>query len=254
MNDKELERQRYDERAVKARKSLSAESGEHGGVTSIARVLRAPYECYESMLGEVLKPEAIVLEIGSGTGEFTGALLRSGAKVVASDISAESLELLRARYADKFNLSTTICDMEVLSFSDGVFDVIASAGSLSYGDNQIVLAHIHRLLKPGGIFICVDSLNHNPVYRVNRFIHFLRGNRSYSTLKRMPTCGLISQYQSTLGGDSVVKYFGGFSWLISILSQFGSESFWANTSDQWDRWFRIRKSAFKFVLMARKGF
>lgn len=31
MNDKEVERQRYDERAVKARMSLSAESGEHGG-------------------------------------------------------------------------------------------------------------------------------------------------------------------------------------------------------------------------------
>lgn len=117
-----------------------------------------------------------------------------------------------------------------------------------------MLGHIHRLLKPGGIFIGDDSLNHNPVYRINRFIHFLRGNRSCSTLMRMLTCMLISQYQSTLRGESVVKYFGGFSWLISLLSKFGTESFWANTSDRWDRMFRIRKSAFKFVLMAKKGF
>lgn len=253
MNDKELERQRYDKRAVMARKKFSAESVEHGGAASIPRVLRAPYDFYEAIIEEALKPEAVVLEIGSGTGEFTGALLRSGATVVASDISEQSLELLRIRYADKFNLSTMTCDMEVLPFSDGVFDVVVCAGSLSYGDNQLVLRHIVRVLKPGGYFICVDSLNHHPVYRLNRYIHFLRGARSYSTLQRMPTCELIRQYQTVLGGGTTVRYFGGLSWLFTVLARLGFESFWADVSDLFDRLFRVRRSAFKFVLMVRKG-
>ncbi len=253
MSDKELERQRYDDRAVKARASLQSQSGTHGGAASIPRVLRAPYACYEALLQEVLGPDSVVLEIGSGTGEFTEALLRSGAKVVASDISMESLESLRIRYEGKNNLCTLTCDMEILPFPDGMFDTVVSAGSLSYGDNLLVLHHINRLLKPGGYFICVDSLNHNPVYRINRYIHFLRGDRSYSTLKRMPTIELIRQYQATLGGESSVFYFGGLSWLIMVLAKLGLKSFWANVSDRFDHLFRVQRSAFKFVLMARKG-
>ena len=252
MNDKELERQRYDNRAVMASKGFSTDTGELGGATSIPRVLRAPYEYYEATLQEVLKPDAVVLEIGSGTGEFTGALLRSGAKVVASDISSLSLELLRIRYADKFNLSTMTCDMEILPFPDGMFDVVVSAGSLSYGDNQLVLSHVRRLLKSGGCFVCVDSLNHNPIYRINRYMHFLTGARSFSTLQRMPTGDLIGQYIKVLGGNSTVRYFGGLSWLLMVLARLGFESFWAAVSDSFDRLFRVRRSAFKFVLIVNK--
>jgi SAM-dependent methyltransferase len=252
MNDKQLERKRYDDRVANARKSLQSKSGTHVGASSVPVVLRAPYTYYEAMLMEVLGPDSVVLEIGSGTGEFTESLLRTSAKVIASDISQQSLELLSNRYSGNKNLSTVTCDMENLPFSDGMFDAVVSAGSLSYGDNQLVMRHIHRLLKKSGYFICVDSLNHNPVYRVNRYIHFLQGDRSYSTLQRMPTVELIRKYQIVLGGISRVRYFGGLSWLIMVLAKLGFESFWADVSDKIDRFCQVRRSAFKFVLMARK--
>lgn len=251
MNDKEVERQRYDDRALMVRKSTNSDLGSCG-VKSISHGLRAPYSFYEYMLQRVLRPEFNVLEIGSGTGEFTESLLRSGAKVVATDISKNSLELLEMRYSDKNNLTTMICDMEALPFPDGMFDVVTSTGSLSYGDNQLVLSNIQRVVKPGGCFICLDSLNHNPVYRVNRYIHYLRSNRSRSTLKQMPTIDLISKYQNAFGGESTVRYFGGLSWLIMIFSCLGAESYWADISDRFDRLFRVRRSAFKFVLIVRK--
>ena len=221
---------------------------------SIARVLGAPYSFYEFLLQKELNSQSVVLEIGSGTGEFTEVLLRSGAKVVATDISKRSLELLRSRYPEQLNLSTIVCDMEALAFPDGMFDVVASAGSLSYGDNQLVLKNITRLLKRGGCFVCVDSLNHHPLYRINRYIHFLRGNRSYSTLQRMPTIELIIKYQVALGGVSNVYYFGSLSWLIMFFAKMGLESFWSDFSDRFDRILRVRRSAFKFVLFARKSF
>ncbi|MBU3738467.1 MAG: class I SAM-dependent methyltransferase [Rhodoferax sp.] len=253
MDDKHLERERYDERARQARRSLPGAAGPQDGTESVPCVLRAPYEHYENLLRQVLGPYARVLELGSGTGEFTGVLARSGAQVTASDISADSLDLLRIKHPDWNHVSTEVCDMENLPFEDASFDVVASAGSLSYGDNQRVLHQVHRLLKPGGCFVCVDSLNHNPVYRLNRYIHYLRGARSRSTLLRMPTCDLILQYQKILGGTSTVRYFGSLSWLFGSLSTWGPEAWWAKRSDECDRLFHVRKSAFKFVLMVRKG-
>lgn len=253
MDDKELERQRYDHRALRRRHSLPLEHSQKRGAAAVPVVLRAPYECYERILQRELNSNSVVLEIGSGTGEFTDTLIRTGARVIASDISAPSLELLRLRFPDHSSLSTQVCDMEALPFSDGMFDAVVSAGSLSYGDNQQVLQQIHRLLKPGGCFVCVDSLNHHPLYRLNRYIHYLRGARSRSTLLRMPTCDLIRQYQQSLGGSSTVHYFGGLAWLIGPLSRFGPELWWAEWSDRIDRLLRVRKSAFKFVLMVKKG-
>ena len=40
--------------------------------------------------------------------------------------------------------------MEKLPFKNESFDVICSAGSLSYGDNNKVMSEIYRILKLGG--------------------------------------------------------------------------------------------------------
>ena len=36
-------------------------------------------------------------------------------------------------------------------------------------------------------FIIVDSLNNNYVYSLYRYLNYLIGNRTYSTLRNMPT-------------------------------------------------------------------
>lgn len=253
MDDKELERLRYDGRAMKTRHGFQHEADAKYGASSVSRVFKSPYVFYEFLLGQVLMPDLLVLEIGSGTGEFTEVLLRSGATVIASDISAQSLELLRLRYANYENLKIQSCDMEQLPFEDGLFDIITSAGSLSYGNNELVLFHIKRLLKPGGYFVCVDSLNHNPLYRLNRYFRYLKGERTRSTLMRMPTVELISKYLSTLDGPSTVRFFGSISWLMEPLSLFCSQEWLSDLSDRIDQFFQVRKSAFKFVLMVKKA-
>jgi ubiquinone/menaquinone biosynthesis C-methylase UbiE len=48
--------------------------------------------------------------------------------------------------------------MEKLPFADQSFDLIVSAGSLSYGDNDKVLDEIYRVLKNKGAFIASLSL------------------------------------------------------------------------------------------------
>ena len=136
MSCKQIERQRYDDSAVKAIKNLQSGSIPSAGHGIVPLVLRAPYVYYEALLQQVLSRDSVVLEIGSGTGNFTETLLRSGAKVVASDISAWSLDLLKMRYSERNNLTTLQSDMEDLPFADSMFDAVVCAGSLSYGDNQ----------------------------------------------------------------------------------------------------------------------
>jgi len=142
-----------------------------------------------------------------------------------------------------------VADMESLPFEANSFDVIAIAGSLSYGEPDLVDAEVRRVLRPGGIFICVDSLNHNPIYRFNRWFHFLRGRRTKSTLLRMPT---IDRIQSLASGfkNADVRYFGAVSYLMPILARIIGQSKAAKVSDAVDQMVNVRWSAFKFVLVA----
>jgi ubiquinone/menaquinone biosynthesis C-methylase UbiE len=142
--------------------------------------------------------------------------------------------------------------MESLPFSDSEFDCVLSAGSLSYGDNHRVLAGIWRVLKPGGVFICVDSLNHNPIYKINRWIHFLMGSRSRSTLARIPNFELIGHFRKKFCSVDV-RYFGSASWLMPVVGRLIGIQYAAEASKFIDNAVRVRRSAFKFVMVARKG-
>lgn len=251
--DKAVERARYE--AV-ARELLSG--GHDGGVVlpasgsgSVRAIYRSPYVCWERHVREVIRPGQHVLELGSGTGAHTRALLDAGARVTATDISASALEVLihSVGRVEAGRLQTRVADIESLPFADASFDVVTCAGSLSYGDPTLVDAGVRRVLKPGGAFICVDSLNHNPIYRLNRWAHFVRGERTRSTLLRMPTTARIESIAGHFS-SATVRYFGAISWAMLLMARVVGETLAAAASDVWDERFHTTRSAFKFVLVA----
>lgn len=246
-----IERDRYDANAIsqlaEGKPFVEVSLGSH----TMAPYLRTPYIFYEQKIAELIKPAFRVLELGAGTGLHTRALLKTGARVVASDISPNSLVLLKQRFeAVPGNLETWVADMESLPFETSSFDVVVSAGSLSYGDPQLVDIEIKRVLRPGGSLICVDSLNHNPVYRINRWLHHLRGNRSKSTLKNIPDLTRINALSSGFSSVSV-DYFGAFSFLMPFLACFAGDKLAKVASDRIDKLVGVKRSAFKFVLIAQ---
>jgi hypothetical protein len=99
--------------------------------------------------------------------------------------------------------------------------------------------------------IAVDSLNGNPIYRLNRYMHYLKGNRSKSTLIRMPTISLIDKYTEKFG-YAEVKFFGAITWIFPLLSKILSEQAVTKLSNWIDAKFNIKGSAFKFVIMLVK--
>lgn len=256
-SDKELECNRYSRRAelFLAEHALGHANPvvSNIGASSVPIELRAPYICYERLLADFQASARFTLEVCAGTGLHSGALLSSGVgSVVCTDISEISLKALATLHADpNRRLSVLPADMESLPFGDETCDLVVCAGGLSYGDPEIVLNEIFRVLRPGGHFVSVDSYNENPVYRFNRWLHYLRGNRSKSTLLRMPNNKTIEAYRKKFGSVHV-RYFGSIAWLTPLLKGLFGSSKAAALVERFDTWLRVRRSAFKFVMVAKK--
>jgi SAM-dependent methyltransferase len=244
-SDKYIEKKRYDNRA-----KLLLNANKFENVHKIPMYINIPYEYYFKLL-ERKKNQPKLLEIGAGMGENTGFLIDISYKVCATDISPQSVKVMNNIFSEYANFSAEVADMEKLPFNNESFDVVCSAGSLSYGDNDVVMNEIYRVLKHGGVMIAIDSLNDNPIYRFNRYIHYLKGNRSKSTLIRMPTMSLIDRYTEKFG-YAEVKFFGAITWTFPLLSKVLSEQAVTKLSNWIDARFNIQGSAFKFVIMLEK--
>jgi ubiquinone/menaquinone biosynthesis C-methylase UbiE len=247
-DDRFIELDRYDKRSsLLLGASLHENLYAGPGSCCVPYTIRAPYEHYESVLASNINPVFSTLEIASGFGEFTHALLASK-QVIATDISTGSLMVLKKRYGDFVNLNYQIADLISLPFPDDGFDLVACAGGLSYGDGEATMNEIYRVLKPGGKFICVDSLNENRLYRFNRWVHFLRGHRSRSTLLNMPNFSLIRRYEKRFHFVNCY-FFGSIAWLMPLTSLLFGVYRARLFSDWFDVKFNIKKSAFKFVMI-----
>ena len=138
--------------------------------------------------------------------------------------------------------------MEKTPFDSNTFDYVLSCGGLSYADNTDLLNEIKRILKPGGGVIFLDTLNHNPIYKFNRFIRFLRKERTFSTLKQMPTLDFIKQIEVNFESSSLNTY-GKVLWLRELLSKMGFKNE-LKFLDHLESLLSPR-SAFKFLLVCK---
>lgn len=245
MNDKRLEESRYNSRALNY-----SNIKEFNSYDNEKSYILDPIEDYYSLIKNI-SGSLRFLEIGAGMGENSEPILKAGHKLHSTDISSESVEIMKKRFQKYDTFSAETADMEFLPFKDQSYDVVASSGSLSYGDNYKVLNEIYRVLKSGGIYIALDSLNNNPIYRFNRYIHYLKGNRSKSTLSRMPSLKLLNEYEKKFH-ETQVNFYGSLTWALPVLNIFLNEDTLRALSNKFDKKFKIKKSAFKFTMKAIK--
>lgn len=245
MSDKDIEKNRYNTEARSAlhKNHLYSEN-------NLTLPLKTPYLYYKKAITNRATNKSFILEIGSGMGENTEFLLATGARVCAIDISQCSLTVIEKRF-DTDKLIVKLADMENLPFEDGVFDMVVSAGSLSYGDHNIVLNEIYRVLKSNGAFVAIDSLNENPIYRLNRYLHYLRGSRSLSVIARTPDLELLKKYEYKFG-QVENQFFGSISYLVPLLNAIFGEKVSTKISDWVDKLVKVKRSAFKFVMITEK--
>jgi 2-polyprenyl-3-methyl-5-hydroxy-6-metoxy-1,4-benzoquinol methylase len=123
--------------------------------------------------GARLNAHMQVLEIGCGTGMFTEMFARSGARIIAVDISAELLAKAEAR-----NLPTSQVRFLAKRFEecdvDGPFDAVIGSSVLHHLDLQKSLSKIYELLKPGGCLSFAEPNMLNPQVFLERKLSFIR--------------------------------------------------------------------------------
>jgi len=118
-----------------------------------------------------LKPTDAMVEFGCGTGTTALKLAPAVARIVASDISPEMITIAGEKAAAEgvSNVEFAVATPEAAPWPNASFDAAIAFNLLHLIEaRQAALANIHRLLKPGGLFIsktpCLGDAN--PIYRV----------------------------------------------------------------------------------------
>jgi len=125
------------------------------------------------MLAGHVKPGMIVLELGCGTGSFTRELARSGADVVAIDVSPDLLEIARANCSLP-NVQYQIQNAYALSYSEGVFDSVIGSSVLHHLEVEKALRNVYRVLKPGGTIYFTEPNMLNPQIALQKNIPWIK--------------------------------------------------------------------------------
>jgi 2-polyprenyl-3-methyl-5-hydroxy-6-metoxy-1,4-benzoquinol methylase len=116
----------------------------------------AAYQRKLKMTQDYLTPDMEVLEMGCGTG--TTALIHAPfvKHITGIDISRNMLEIARAKAeaGNVKNVSFQQSSVDGLETSDASYDVVMGHSILHLMENkEAVIARVHRMLKPGGVFV-----------------------------------------------------------------------------------------------------
>ncbi|MDN4985196.1 MULTISPECIES: class I SAM-dependent methyltransferase [unclassified Bradyrhizobium] len=97
-----------------------------------------------------------VLEVGCGRGGGASYIARylHPRSYTGLDICKPAIRFNKARYADQDNLAFQVGNALSLPFADERFDVVVNVESAQhYGDMGRFLDEVHRVLRPGGVFL-----------------------------------------------------------------------------------------------------
>jgi 2-polyprenyl-3-methyl-5-hydroxy-6-metoxy-1,4-benzoquinol methylase len=118
------------------------------------------------------RPGERILDIGCGDGYYDDLIARSGAAVTGIDVNRGRLAVAHRRNASD-RTEFRFMDAERMEFDDGSFDKVVSFCVLEhFHQDQRVLEHAHRVLKPGGLlFLSADSLSNPEIEEREREAH-----------------------------------------------------------------------------------
>lgn len=122
-----------------------------------------------------------VLEIGCGTGtELLWSAQSGAAQVEGIDISSVGITkanqtISAASLGDR--VTAKVMNVEALEYPAESFDVVLDREVLSSIEKTACIKEIARVLVPGGCFIGIECLGHNPIFNWHRKSKEKRGER-----------------------------------------------------------------------------
>jgi ubiquinone/menaquinone biosynthesis C-methylase UbiE len=125
------------------------------------------------MLCSHLIPGMTVLELGCGTGSFTRELARSGANIVAIDVSAELLEIAKGNCSAP-NVQYQIQNAYALSYPEALFDSVVGSSVLHHLEIEKALRDVYRVLKPAGTIYFTEPNMLNPQIAIQKNVPWIK--------------------------------------------------------------------------------
>ncbi len=116
----------------------------------------AAYQRKLQVTREYFQPDMEVLEFGCGTGSTAIIHAPYVKQIQAIDISSKMIEIAQGKADAKNVENVTFYQSSISEFSvaDRTFDAILGLSILHLLDNkEAVIAKVHKMLKPGGIFV-----------------------------------------------------------------------------------------------------
>jgi len=115
-----------------------------------------------------------VLDIACGAGYGSALLARTATRVTGGDISPETLDHARRRYAAIGNLDFRQADCAALPFADASFDVVVSFETIEHiAAQETFVDEVRRVLRPGGLFVlsCPNKAEYSDARGVTNEFH-----------------------------------------------------------------------------------
>lgn len=106
-----------------------------------------------------IPPQATVLDLACGTGEFERLLLQDhpNQQILGVDISAEMLTVAQRKLQPYSAVTFQQGSATAIPSASGHFDVVVCASSFHYFEHPLdALAEMRRVLKPGGKVVILD--------------------------------------------------------------------------------------------------
>jgi len=121
-------------------------------------------------------PDPRVLEIGCGTGAFTGPVLeaRPTLRIDAFDVSPKAVQAAQQRFGRFPNATFYVGTAEKVEVPDATYDCVMGVSVLHHIPLDVCLKESLRVLKPGGLFWFSEPNYLNPQILLERKVPAIR--------------------------------------------------------------------------------
>jgi SAM-dependent methyltransferase len=100
-----------------------------------------------------------VLEVGPGTGQATGSLLKRNARVTAVELGSNMAERLRQKYVDEDQLKIVVSSFEDVPVTVHSLDLVIAATAYHWIEESVRLVKPFDLLRRDGWLAIIETVN-----------------------------------------------------------------------------------------------